>query len=112
VLIRFANCITRQIRQNIDWVVRYGGEEFLIVLPETGREGALCLAERLRAAVDNLEINTNEAALHITASFGIAFNLFHADPGSINDVSMETLINQADENLYRSKQGGRNCVSG
>ena len=112
VLTRFAHCLMKEIRNDIDWVVRYGGEEFFIVLPETNREGALCLAERLRVKIAELEIKLDTNTLHITASFGVAFYPLQPDQKKTDDVTMESLINTADENLYRSKQEGRNRVTG
>ena len=112
VLARFSQCIMEKVRQKIDWVVRYGGEEFLIVLPETGREGALILAERLRTTVSGLDIETAKTAVNITASFGVAHASFYQGQDQVDLISMESLINTADENLYRSKQEGRNRVTG
>ena len=100
------NCLMAQIREQIDWVVRYGGEEFLIILPETDCNGAMVLSERLRLAISNLEIEYEGQKLRITASFGAA-SIKVTDSA----VSMEQLINYADEQLYASKRGGRNCVN-
>lgn len=109
VLKVFADCITRQIRKKVDWVVRYGGEEFLVVLPETGCEGAHSMAERLRIAVATKTIKTNGALINITASFGGASAKFHMK--RMPAVDMDKLIHKADEQLYRSKGEGRNRVN-
>ncbi len=109
VLKVFADCIIRQIRKKVDWVVRYGGEEFLIVLPETGCEGAHSMAERLRMTVAERKINLNGAQISITASFGGASAKFSMN--RVQGVDMDKLISQADEQLYRSKEEGRNRVN-
>jgi diguanylate cyclase (GGDEF)-like protein len=109
VLKVFADCINQQIRKKVDWVVRYGGEEFLIVLPETGRDGAQSMAERLRIAVATNHIKINGANINITASFGGASVKFHME--HMPDVDMDKLIHKADEQLYRSKGEGRNRVN-
>jgi diguanylate cyclase (GGDEF)-like protein len=106
VLERVGGCLMAQIREKVDWVVRYGGEEFLIILPETDCAGAQTLSERLRAALSGLEIVYENETLHITVSFGAA----SVNPGACS-VSEEMLINRADEQLYESKNGGRNCVN-
>jgi diguanylate cyclase (GGDEF)-like protein len=109
VLKVFATRISRQIRKKVDWVVRYGGEEFLIVLPETCCEGARSMAERLRIAVAAKSIEVSGAKINITASFGGTSKKF--TPHSPPDINMDKLIFIADEQLYRSKGGGRNCVN-
>jgi diguanylate cyclase (GGDEF)-like protein len=106
VLKFFAHCIQTEIRKKIDWVVRYGGEEFLIVLPETKHLGAFSMAERLRQKVAETQIRARGHDLQITASFGGACAAFQDK--NIKEVTMERLINQADEQLYRSKKEGRN----
>ena len=106
VLRIFAGCIQKEIRKKIDWVVRYGGEEFLIVLPETNKLGAFSVAERLRETVANTKIAVNGGELKITASFGGACAAFRTNP--TNEMTPERLINLADEQLYRSKNAGRN----
>jgi diguanylate cyclase (GGDEF)-like protein len=109
VLKVFADCINRQIRKKVDWVVRYGGEEFLIILPETGCDGAHSMAERLRVAVATKKIEINGAQINITASFGGVSVKFHME--RMPDVDMDKLIHKADEQLYRSKGEGRNRVN-
>ena len=109
VLKIFAKCIKGEIRKKIDWVVRYGGEEFLIVLPETQNIGAFSMAERLRKAVEETDIQAGGDNLKITASFGGACAAFQHRIAE--NVSMDQLINQADEQLYRSKKDGRNRTS-
>ncbi|RJQ78759.1 MAG: diguanylate cyclase [Desulfobacteraceae bacterium] len=106
VLKSFAKCIMEQIREKIDWVVRFGGEEFLIILPETGGAGLERVAERVRVAVSKMPIPCGQNNLEITASFGGACANFSQkkDLG----MTMEQLIDQADEQLYRSKREGRN----
>lgn len=85
-----------------DSIVRWGGEEFLLILPETPLDGAAAVAERLRAAVASAGFAAaGGEELAITLSIGAA-EADGADP--------DTLIRRADEALYRAKQGGRNRV--
>jgi diguanylate cyclase (GGDEF)-like protein len=86
-----------------DLLGRYGGEEFAIFLPDTGREGAAILAERIRAGLAERPVDTDAGPLPITASIGLA----EYDPG---DTEPGTLLARADEALYRAKQAGRNRV--
>lgn len=108
VLKIFSKTINSQIRTNIDWLVRYGGEEFLIVLPETGCAGAFAMTERLRRAIRDKTIETSKVQLRITASFGGSCKTSQRDNRLF---SMEEMINKADEQLYRSKSDGRDCVN-
>lgn len=109
VLKIFSNCIKKEIRKKIDWVVRYGGEEFLIVLPETRIAGAYAMAERLRLAVQSEIIHAGLATINITASFGGVCVPFKRK--AVDRVTMEQLVYLADAKLYQSKSNGRNCVN-
>ncbi len=109
VLMHFSDCINQQIRKKIDWVVRYGGEEFLIILPETRSLGAHTMAERLRASVEEKVITFGEDVIQITASFGGACISF--EDKHLEEITMDQLIMLADENLYKSKENGRNQVN-
>jgi diguanylate cyclase len=86
-----------------DHVGRYGGEEFLLILPGCEIESALSRAEQLRAAVESASIMDGETMLQVTASFGVA----SAFP---SNYEAETLIRIVDAALYRAKSSGRNCV--
>ena len=109
VLKAFANCLLDSVREGIDWVDRYGGEEFLVVLPETPFEGAKLVAERLRKAIEDREIQTSEGVLRITASFGVTgINADTPDPL----ISPDSMVKAADDNLYQAKEEGRNTVRG
>jgi diguanylate cyclase (GGDEF)-like protein len=109
VLKSVANCLIGQVRAKVDWTVRYGGEEFLIVLPETDCAGARIMAERVRMAISNISIQVTGTQIQVTASFGVACVNFRQKQKPA--VTMEELINKADEQLYRSKREGRNRVS-
>jgi diguanylate cyclase (GGDEF)-like protein/PAS domain S-box-containing protein len=89
--------------RNIDFLFRYGGEEFCCVLPETNLEGAELVAERFRKAIMDMENNFNGAVIKITISIGVA-------DLRIDTESPDALIQQADEALYRAKRGGRNKI--
>jgi diguanylate cyclase (GGDEF)-like protein len=90
--------------REIDVAARYGGEEFAVLLPQTSRDGAMQLAERLRAAVEAAGIETPEGdALHVTASFGVASG---PDPA----MTQVDLIASADAALYEAKRAGKNVV--
>lgn len=109
VLRDFTKCLKNQIRKRIDWIVRYGGEEFLIILPETACQGAIQLAERLRASVAERRFQVCGTSLNITASFGGACIIPNEE--RTYKISMAELINQVDAQLYRCKNSGRNRVS-
>jgi diguanylate cyclase (GGDEF)-like protein/PAS domain S-box-containing protein len=91
----------RALRSN-DLLGRYGGEEFVIVFPETTLEEAGAVAERLRATIADAPVEVGGHALGVTVSIGLAA---HA-PG----LDMDKLLRGADDALYRAKQGGRNLV--
>jgi two-component system, cell cycle response regulator len=87
-----------------DSVGRYGGEEFLILLPSCSEEESFSQAERLRKQIAQSDIRINDTALRITASFGVTAAL----PGE--PWTAEGLIRKADEALYVAKKSGRNRV--
>lgn len=99
-----ADRVRKNIRDGIDIACRYGGEEFTVIMPETGREGVLTFAERLRHSVEQAEIEHEGQLLRVTISLGCA--LYPDDAAT-----REALICNADSALYRSKKNGRNCVS-
>ena len=104
VLRGVARVLQREAR-TVDVVARYGGEEFVVILPETGEEGAVEVAERIRARVE--EQATGGAAYRcrrVTVSIGVATVL------STQIQAPEELIALADEALYRAKAQGRNRV--
>jgi two-component system, cell cycle response regulator len=98
VLVQVAAALQSSVRE-VDLVGRWGGEEFLMVLPDTAGEGALVVAERVRAAVEALPAFTGGPE-RVTCSIGVA--QFRPDD------STASFVDRADQALYRSKQGGRN----
>jgi diguanylate cyclase (GGDEF)-like protein len=103
VLQELGRLVQSKIRGN-DIAARYGGEEFAIILPETGIDGALIQAERLRASIANHAFSRDGTSFNITVSLGIAA----IEPAI---VSTDDFIRWADRALYRSKAEGRNRVS-
>ncbi len=103
VLKTLADYLRRGMRQ-ADVVCRYGGEEFVVLLPETGLEQALRLAERLRHHISRMAIPLPGRDLYVTVSIGAAVLTPHMDG--------EALVAAADAAMYRAKQAGRNQVCG
>jgi len=95
--------VLRETARDIDEPARYGGEELAVALPQTDLDGAYFLAERVREAIESLQIPIldGEGAVGVTASFGVA-----AVPDSA--ISKQRLVAVADEALYRAKRGGKN----
>ncbi len=103
VIRRVAQCLRENIRDS-DLAGRYGGEEFVVLLPDTDKKGALFFAERMRACIEALCVVHDGTEIRFTISLGIA------------DLSQPTtgypqLIEWADQALYASKTGGRNRVT-
>lgn len=110
VLGEFAALLRSMARESVDSVIRYGGEEFLMVLPQMELSGAYALAERIRDAFEQASTSIgNETFVSATASFGVAsVPARHPYPPTTS----EALIGAADEQLYAVKRGGRNGVRG
>jgi hypothetical protein len=89
--------------RSTDVLGRYGGEEFVILLVDTAEEGAMVLAERLRAAVGGRPIETAAGPLRVTVSVGVAC--------LTPEESVGELLERADTGLYASKRDGRDRVS-
>jgi diguanylate cyclase (GGDEF)-like protein len=96
----------REAGRVVDWLGRYGGEEFIAILASTDRDGARQAAERLRRAVAALPIATGRTARTITLSAGVA-----AWDGGDEWPTPEQLVGAADAALYRAKNGGRDQVA-
>jgi diguanylate cyclase (GGDEF)-like protein len=90
--------------RRIDKIFRYGGDEFCIVLPQTGWQGAYEVAQRTRGAISRTPFLVSDTGgRSLTASFGISSFPFHAD-------SKEELINLADQAMYKMKDAGKNSI--
>jgi two-component system cell cycle response regulator len=110
VLKRFADILMSSIRNGVDWVSRYGGEEFLLVFPETPFPASLKIAERLRMKIARKAVDTfGGHSINITASFGVTGFSPHTPDSKITP---DTLIKMVDEKLYQAKNAGRNAVRG
>jgi two-component system cell cycle response regulator len=96
------------LTRETDWCARIGGEEFVIVLPDTPVTGAAVVAERIRQAIAGIPIVTNACAVAVTASIGV---VEFQQAASRKAVSVESLIAELDANMYRSKRHGRNRVT-
>jgi diguanylate cyclase (GGDEF)-like protein len=100
--------VGRLVRENIrkvDFAARYGGDEFLLVLTEIDRQGALTFAERLRVLIESTVFANDLHMIKLTASFGLAIKEPHAV-----SVDARSLVRYADKGLYLAKQQGRNRV--
>lgn len=93
--------VLRSALRKEDSIGRWGGEEFLVLLPETSTEGAVRVAENLRKRVQEMQIEWHDRKIPVTISLGISF----WEKGSL-----ENLLRRADHNLYAAKRSGRNCV--
>jgi diguanylate cyclase (GGDEF)-like protein len=102
VLANVADEIKKNIRQ-VDFVGRFGGEEFAVVLPETDKPGAELSAERIRVAIKNRMIKAYDEEISVTMSIGIATYPDDTD-------KPDKIIDRADWSLYRAKQTGRDRV--
>jgi len=103
VLKGIAILTTNSLRHN-DVLIRFGGEEFVILMPETNVEGGLKIAQRLRHKIEQTAIETEKGAVRLTASFGMAY----ADEDEKLDVNQ--LIQRADHAMYSAKEAGRNRI--
>jgi diguanylate cyclase (GGDEF)-like protein len=104
VLVAAARAVERNLRES-DVFARVGGEEFAVLLPNTSEDGAVDLAERLRAALQAITPLTLNVDAQVTASFGVV----EFDRGS-DDPDGEDLVATADAALYNAKWSGRNRV--
>ncbi len=98
--------LTRMCRdalRNCDHVCRLGGEEFALILPETGREGAIDVAERVRLGLGTTPVQTPEASICYTVSIGVSW-------AEIGDDAIDKILKRADAALYDAKREGRNRV--
>lgn len=94
----------RSHTRKVDILGRFGGEEFILLLPETDHEGAQNLAEKLRETIAEAPFSLDGQTVNITASFGVTTQ------GSSDPLSYEELIKATDEAMYDAKADGRNCV--
>ncbi len=94
--------IFKAYSRSVDTVARFGGEEFVLVLPETPKEKAVLLCEKLRAAVEHYPWSEIHKELSVTMSFGVSDN--------VRVSHYEKLLAEADEKLYEAKNSGRNRV--
>ena len=104
VVLRDLSATMRGSVRRYDGVGRYGGEEFLLVLPGAQSTGASIQAERLRSRIESHPIETDSGVVAVTASVGVATWDASAP------VSLDCLLKAADDALYRAKDGGRNRV--
>lgn len=99
--LRETAAIFQRAVRSYDWVGRYGGEEFLLILPGSTMEAAHDRAEHLRKILENSVLGEGDRKFSVTASFGVAAGF---------PTNYEEMIQIADAALYRAKNNGRNCV--
>ena len=104
ILAELANRVVNETRAQVDTVARYGGEEFVLILPETPLDGAIVVAEKVRASIAGTTFGGGgEEPIHVTVSIGVAVFPEHG-------AKPQTLIRAADQALYEAKDRGRDRV--
>lgn len=103
VIKKISENLSESIRGYGDWVARYGGDEFLLCLPNTDDKRALKVMERIRKAIEMMSIKIGNEEIHVTCSFGLCTL-------KDNDSTAADLIKYADDKLYKAKEQGRNRV--
>ena len=104
ILTGIVDIISSSIRNDIDKLVRYGGDEFLVIMPETSKDSAYRIAERTRTAVEKNLFDYKGISLRMTASLGIA--TFRPDAQK----NVEDVIEEVDRVLYDAKKSGKNTI--
>jgi diguanylate cyclase len=99
--LRETGAIFQRSVRSYDWAGRYGGEEFLLILPGSSLGAARDRAEHLRKTLENAVMGEGDKKFSVTASFGVAAGF---------PTNYEEMIQIADAALYRAKNNGRNCV--
>ncbi len=102
VLVQLAHRLKSKLR-DVDILCRYGGEEFFVMLPETDKDNAYLIADRIRRLIHEHSFSTSAGLINITISIGICYL-------SKNVFDLEDMVNYADQALYQAKQNGRNKV--
>ncbi len=102
VLKKFSSEATAILRKT-DIITRWGGEEFLVLVPESGKDKCEAVAEKLRAHTEKISIVAGKADISITISLGATVLVPESD-------SIDTMIARADAQLYEAKRSGKNCV--
>jgi len=102
-LIAFSKTVTNSIRE-VDTICRWGGEEFLVLLPEIPKITAMIVAEKIRKNIENLETIYEGDLIKLTVSIGLEY--FSGDA-----IEMSSMVNKVDQILYRAKNTGRNKTS-
>ncbi|MEW5939445.1 MAG: diguanylate cyclase [Chloroflexota bacterium] len=103
VLVKIANLLKENIRPN-DFLARFGGEEFIILLPRTSSAEALRIAERLRCLIAEMSVQAEGGTVQVTSSLGVATT-------SATIQNFDLLLRHGDKALYLAKQAGRNCCA-
>lgn len=103
-VLRIAARLMKTSIRSVDTVARYGGEEFAILLPETGREAALIVCEKIRSAIAEYPWHDVHPDLHVTASFGCSDDITSGSPSQ--------MLHHADQKLFEAKRLGRDRVCG
>jgi diguanylate cyclase (GGDEF)-like protein len=106
VILKSLGLLFRRYARDIDMIGRFGGEEFVAILPNTDKEGAFNFAEKLRKIVEKTKFMYKNTRIKVTVSGGVASR------DEVN--SYEELLKKADERLYKAKRSGRNrvCANG
>jgi diguanylate cyclase (GGDEF)-like protein/PAS domain S-box-containing protein len=102
-LVNFSNALMNNVRE-VDTLCRWGGEEFIILLPEISKENSVLVAEKIRANIESLETQYEDNLIKFTVSIGLGY--FSGDSIEINSA-----IKSVDKCLYNAKSTGRNKVS-
>jgi diguanylate cyclase (GGDEF)-like protein len=96
--------------RSADLIGRYGGDEFVILLPQTSAQDALPLADRIHTSIAAMRLDTDRGPLALSISIGIAQTIHDDNPDPMQLDTVESLLKRSDQALYAAKQAGRNCT--
>ena len=106
ILKEVAGILGKNTRQGVDWIARFGGEEFIVCLTNTDKKIAGVIADRMRKAIEDTVFSYNGEKIKLTSSFGL-YTITSEEM-----IDYETLIHRSDKKLYEAKKSGRNKVVG